>query len=114
MGRIEARYGGDRIDYEFGPLDADRFLVVNELYHPRWKAYSGASELAVYRTNQFMRGILVPAGATRVEMRYKPFLSSRHGIAIALSGAMLLAVFLLLPLHRLRGAAISSRFPRFW
>jgi len=113
-GRIEARYGGDRIIYDLEPLDADRFLVANELYHPRWKAYAGESELTVYRTNQFMRGILVPAGVTRVEMRYEPFLASRHGIAIAVSGALLLAVILLLPLQRLRGAAtISNRFARF-
>lgn len=75
-GAIRASYGGDRIRIEVDRSDAQRFLVVNELYHPGWHAYVDGNELKVWPTNIVMRGVLVPPGVTEIELRYEPFFTS--------------------------------------
>jgi hypothetical protein len=80
-GSITAIYQGGRIELELDPADQPRFLVLNEMYHPRWRAFAGHQELMIYPTNLVMRGLVVPPGATHIVLRFVPFLLSRVGFA---------------------------------
>jgi hypothetical protein len=73
-GAIRARYDQDSVEVVVEPLAVSRVLILNELYHPRWRAFAGTTELAVYPANVVMRGIVVPPGVSRVELRFTPFL----------------------------------------
>jgi hypothetical protein len=66
--------GSDRLDLAFAPSTQPRFLIVNELYNQGWSASAAGQDLAVYPTNVFMRGVLVPAGAAQVTFTYHSFL----------------------------------------
>lgn len=78
-GQIEATFAGDRIEIAVDPATADRFVVLNELYHPSWRAWVDGAPATVYPTNLVMRGIVVPAGARLVELRFEPFIASPAG-----------------------------------
>jgi len=91
-GAIRATYGGDRVRLQLEPADVQRFLVVDELYHPGWHAYAGSTELKVWPTNIVMRGILVPAGVTDIELRYEPFFLSWIARICVIAGLLLGAV----------------------
>jgi hypothetical protein len=89
-GSIEATFDGDRVLVRVDPASEDRFLVLNELYHPAWKAQVDGAPTTIYPTNLVMRGILVPAGATTIELRYVPFLLTPPGLGILAMGLLLL------------------------
>jgi hypothetical protein len=72
-GAIDSEFRGDRIYLRVDASPRTRFLVINELYHPRWFAYAEGRELKVYPVNTVMRGIEIPAGATRVSLEFRPF-----------------------------------------
>jgi len=72
-GSIRADYRGHRINIELDPSNAPRFLVLNELYHPRWFARTGEQRLPVYAANQVMRGVQVPPGTTTVILEFRPY-----------------------------------------
>src|SRR4029453_10728424 len=42
-GAISAVYRGGRVELKIDPVDQPRFLVLNEMYHPRWRAFAGDS-----------------------------------------------------------------------
>jgi hypothetical protein len=88
-GRIEAHYSGDLIDVQMEPSNSERFLVLNEMYHPRWKAFAGAQELEVLPANTVMRGVFVAPGVTHITFKFEPFLYTRQGAAIIFAGLML-------------------------
>lgn len=56
----------------------DRFVVLNERWHPGWSAKANAHDIRIYETNGFMMGIPIPAHTTSVILRF-------NGIAWALS-----------------------------
>ena len=90
-GAIQADYSvPDRIRIQVEPAETQRFLVLNELYHPSWHAYAsgpaGRTELTVYPTNVVMRGVLVPPGASEIELRFEPFIQSRLALLLVLAG----------------------------
>ena len=89
-GTPEAIFDGDRVRVRVDPAAEDRFLVLNELYHPSWHAHVDGSPTTVYPTNVVMRGIVVPAGATAIELRYEPFIYSAAGWQIMAVGLLLL------------------------
>ena len=89
-GAPEATFDGDRVRVRLDPAPDDRFLVLNEAYHPSWHAWVDGAPATVYPTNVVMRGILVPAGATMIELRYEPFLYSAAGWGIMAFGLLLL------------------------
>jgi hypothetical protein len=47
-------------------------VVVNEAWYPGWRAAVDGVDVDVFRVNGFVRGVAVPAGATRVEMVFRP------------------------------------------
>lgn len=75
-GPVHAEFKGDRIVVTMGASAQQRFLVLNELYHPAWRATCDGRDAAVYPTNVFMRGVAVPAGTTQVVLEFCPFVTS--------------------------------------
>ena len=88
-GHVDALYFGDRIDVHINQSKVDRFLVINELYHPRWRAYANNMELTIYPTDNIMRGIVIPAGVTDVLLIYQPFLYTMKARLIVIFGVIL-------------------------
>jgi hypothetical protein len=72
-GPISYRFDGDRARLQFEPRNVDRFVVLNERFHPCWHAYCNGSEIPVYQTNAFMQGARVPAGSDHIDLRFIPF-----------------------------------------
>jgi hypothetical protein len=85
-GGLTATFDGDRVLVRVDPSAEDRFLVLNEMYHPAWHAWIDGRSTEIYPTNLVMRGLVVPAGATTVELRYVPFLVTWRGIALLAAG----------------------------
>jgi len=46
------------------------FVVVNDTWYPRWKAYIDGAEVPVYKTNVMMRGVISPKPGTIIEMKF--------------------------------------------
>jgi hypothetical protein len=95
-GDVCLRGGGDWLEIIFAPSDRERFLVVNDLFFPGWRAEAAGRAVPIYPTNAVMRGILVPAGAGSVVLTYVPFVRSRWalpfygaGLALFVAGALL-------------------------
>jgi hypothetical protein len=72
---------------------APGLLVVSEVYAEGWRAYVDGEEVDLLPTNHVLRGVPIPAGEHRVELRYEP-LALQLGLPIsAVSTAAMLAVF---------------------
>lgn len=91
-GHLSVHYQGDTIVAQMDPAESERFLVINEMFHPRWKAFAGEQELKVVPTNTVMRGVFVPVGVSRITLRFVPFLYTRVALAIMVAGALLLVL----------------------
>jgi hypothetical protein len=99
-GALRVSDGADRLDVTFPPSTHPRFLIVNEPYNAGWSASVTGQELAVYPTNVFMRGVLVPAGADRVTFVYRSFLPFAFWYTLALTAVGSMTYLLL---RRTRG-----------
>ncbi|HEV7903708.1 MAG TPA: YfhO family protein [Pyrinomonadaceae bacterium] len=64
-------------------------LVVAEIFYPGWEATVDGAPARIHLTNFIMRGVAVPAGAHRVEMRYRAP-AARNGAIISALTLMLL------------------------
>jgi hypothetical protein len=91
-GSIAATFAGDHVLVRVDPSDEDRFLVLNEMYHPSWRAWIDGRPVEIYPTNVVMRGLIVPPGATTIELRYVPFLVSWTGIGLLGAGVCLFGI----------------------
>lgn len=67
---------------------ASSFLVLNDSYYPGWEARIDGVVTKIYRTNVLVRGVVVPAGAHRIEFAYRPA-SFRQGAWISLASLVL-------------------------
>jgi len=85
-GTIRARYRGDTVEVAFEAAKEPRFLVLNELYHPEWRAYAGEVELRVYATNVVMRGLVVPPGESQITLKFSPVLRMGFGVLCLATG----------------------------
>ena len=52
--------------------EADCVLVLADAYYPGWKATVDGEPIEVFPVNHAFRGVLMPAGAHRIEFRYAP------------------------------------------
>jgi hypothetical protein len=68
-------------------------LVLSDLLYPGWRATVDGVSVPIYATDGLFRGVLIPAGAHRVEMRFSP-VSLRLGL-----GLLVTALFILLMLY---------------
>ncbi|MGC9394861.1 MAG: YfhO family protein [Anaerolineae bacterium] len=92
-GRIEVlAYGPNRAAF-YVETSQPALLVLSDLRYPGWRATVDGEAVALYATNGLFRGVLVPAGAHRVEMRYFPQ-SLRWGLGLlGMSLAVIVGVF---------------------
>jgi len=58
-------------------------LVLSEVNYPGWEATVDGAAVPVYATNYLLRGVYVPAGERRVELRYRAP-AARNGALISL------------------------------
>jgi hypothetical protein len=90
-GTIRARYRRGTVDITVTPATAPRFLVLNELFHPRWRAFSAEEELTVYPTNAVMRGVVVPPGVDNIRFEFIPAYRTATALPTACLGLVLVA-----------------------
>lgn len=64
--------------------DSAAFVVLADTHFPGWTASIDGRDVPLHRVNQLARGIAVPAGSHRVEMRYIPE-GWRQGVAVTRS-----------------------------
>jgi hypothetical protein len=95
-GRISTQFSHQDVDVQLEPSDRERFLILNERYHPRWKAHIDGIESPIYPANVFMRGVVVPPGATRITMHYTPFVYSKAAFAFYTAAIGLFAIALMI------------------
>jgi len=68
--------------------DTKAFLTVSEVYYPAgWKAYIDGKETRIYPTNYILRGVIVPAGKHKLEMKFEPA-SYKLSIRLSLLGIL--------------------------
>ena len=68
----------------------NNLLFLSEVYYPHgWKAFIDGQETPIYRLNYLFRGVVVPAGTHRLEMKFDPD-SFRFGRNISLVSNILL------------------------
>lgn len=84
---IDLRGRDDTLELRFEVSNSERFLVLNELYHPGWSAEINGRTLPIMPTNIVMRGVLVPPGTDHVRFHYttytaKPSAWKFQGIAL--------------------------------
>jgi uncharacterized membrane protein YfhO len=60
------------------------------VYFPGWKAFVDGHSVPIERVDYLLRGVLLPAGAHRVEFRYEPA-SWRAGWVLSAVALVLLA-----------------------
>jgi hypothetical protein len=88
-GPLDVAYHDDVIDIRLTPSSRDRFVVINERYHPNWRAHTQAQDIPIFPTNAVMMGVRIPANLDRIELRFEPFFSTRAAHML-----MLLAVLI--------------------
>jgi hypothetical protein len=88
-GPLDVAYHGDVIDIRVTPSARERFLVLNERYHPNWHAHAQAEDIPIYPTNIVMMGIPIPANVDRIELRFEPFSSTRAAHMLMLLAALI-------------------------
>jgi hypothetical protein len=60
------------IEYDVNAT-GNNLLVLSEIYYPAgWKAFIDGNETEVYKTDYFLRSVIVPAGKHKVEMKFHP------------------------------------------
>jgi hypothetical protein len=91
-GKVEVEGCDDRLVLRFEPASAPRFLVLNELYYPGWRAEAGGTELPILAANAVMRGVVVPPNAQSVRFRYESPIRSSAAVATSWLGIVLLGV----------------------
>lgn len=70
---------------------APGLLVLSEVWYPGWRATVNDVSTPVLRTNTALRGLIVPAGASRIELWFAPD-SWRAGLLAAVAGWVLMII----------------------
>ena len=76
--------------------------MLADSWYPGWKATVDGRDAEVHRVDYLIRGVVVPPGRHRVELRYQPA-SWRAGWILSLVTALGLTAAVLVPLRRRRG-----------
>jgi hypothetical protein len=83
-------------------------LVLTDVQYPGWKATVDGRPASIERVNYLMRGVVVPAGRHRVELRYEP-LSWRVGWIVSLVALLCVAGAAFVGLRQRRAWARDQR-----
>jgi hypothetical protein len=100
-------YEDDRIRFAVAAPCA-AVLATSELAYPGWRASVDGRAAALGVVNGAFRGLVVPAGEHRIELRYAPALPWVGRLAAVLTLALLLGAAALVPRRRVPG----TRRPR--
>jgi len=100
-GAIHHTGHGDQFNVVVEPSPDSRFLVLNELYTPRWNVTVDGRPADLYPVNVVMRGVVVPAGARKIEFTYTPIVRTAAASICMVFAALLLIV----------GTALLARRP---
>jgi hypothetical protein len=79
-------------------------LILRDTYDDNWKAEVDGLSVKIFPVNLTQRGILITAGVHQVQFSYKPS-SYRIGLIISIVSHILLTIFFLFYLSRLRGTS---------
>ena len=63
-------YSANRIQIETY-TEAPGLLTMSEVYYPAWRAYVDGKPVRLYRADQLLRAVAIPAGEHTVELRYE-------------------------------------------
>jgi len=83
-------YGPNRVSFGVHTSET-ALLVLSDIVYPGWKGYVDGESVPIYKTNGIFRGIVVPPGDHRVDMRFRPT-SLRIGLGLALMAGIGLIV----------------------
>jgi hypothetical protein len=87
------RFAAQTVEIEVQSPGGPTFLVVNDRFHPGWKATIDGKPASIHRTNGLVRGMSIPRGKHLVRMQYRPAASVYLGAFLAVVG-LLFAVFI--------------------
>lgn len=83
-------YAGDAFAFDV-ETDRERLLVVSETWYPAgWTASVDGSDVPIVPVNGFQRGVVVPAGAHRVDFAFAP---RSHRVGVLVSGVSTAVVY---------------------
>ncbi len=83
-------YGSSRLLVET-TAERPRFLVISEINYPGWVAKIDQQPVTLFTADYLLRGLVVPAGKHRIELRYHA-LGARKGALISLLTLLLLVI----------------------
>lgn len=84
--RFKVRSGGNQL------------LVISEVYYPEWKAYLDGKEIPIYQINYLLRGVVVPQGEHKLELKYESK-TFETGRILSLSFNIIVALMLALGIY---------------
>ena len=90
---------------------ADGFAVFSENYYPYgWKAYIDGKPVPIYKVNYSLRGLRIPAGRHKIDMRFEPEVIRKGGkISLLFIVLFLLGIaYWLFELWKKRQASVSA------
>ncbi len=90
-GRIEVLGYGPNAASFFVQVDTPALLVLSDVYYPGWEARLDGQPATIYRTDFAFRGVAVPPGEHRIDMRFRPR-SLALGVALAMVGVVVMGV----------------------
>lgn len=64
-----SNYHPENMLYEY-KRNNDGFAVFSEVYHPYWRAYINDTEVPIYQVDWLLRGVEIPKGSGKLEMKY--------------------------------------------
>lgn len=64
------------------------FIIVSDVFYPGWKAYIDGVETEIHKTNYILRGVEVPGGEHKLELKFSP-ISFKNGLGMSLIGVFL-------------------------
>lgn len=78
-------------------VNQTKLLVLSEVFYPDWVATIDGKEFEIIKVNYFMRGLIIPAGEHKIEMKFisKSF---EKGKTLSLSANIILAILLAISL----------------
>jgi hypothetical protein len=101
---LDANASNDAVrfrSYEAGSMALDvnasgtGLLVLSEMYYPGWQATVNGRDAEIRKADGAFRGILVPRGASLVELRYVPVTAyAGAAMSLGMAGCILLGWFL--------------------
>jgi len=107
--RLDPATTGDRVrfrSYEADSMALDvatagnALLVLSEIYYPGWKATVNGQSAVIHKTDGALRGIVVPAGRSRVVLEFVPITFYAGATLGVLATSLVLATWLFLRRNR--------------